>query len=106
MTENHKNNSRPDQARVEYRAVQKEVEAKLEAGYSKTLIYEELTAAGKLTISYSAFCDYVRGGGSRKHGRSKKPAWRQGATKASSPAKIDKSTPFFIDRSKTLEDLV
>ncbi|MDL2259271.1 TraK family protein [Deltaproteobacteria bacterium OttesenSCG-928-K17] len=105
MTEDKKQSPRPYQARVEYRAVQPEVEQKIAAGYSKILIYEELVAAGWLTISYSAFCDYVRGGGSRKHGRPKKVNWRQKTTATSSPTKIDKSTPFFIDRSKTLEDL-
>jgi len=97
--------SRPYQARVEYRAVQPEVEQKIAAGYSKVLIYEDLVSAGKLTISYSAFCDYVRGDGSRKHGRPKKPDWRQRATNTSSPTRADKSTPFSIDHSKTLKDL-
>jgi hypothetical protein len=105
MTEKRNRNLRPYQARMEYRAVQPEVEEKLGAGYSKILIYEELVAAGKLTVSYSAFCDYVRGGGARKHGRPKKPSWRQRTTTASSPARADKSVPFSIDRSKTLKDL-
>ncbi len=106
MAEKRNQGQRPYQARIEYRAVQTGVEEKLKAGYSKIKIYEELVAAGKLSISYSAFCDYVRGGGTRKHGQKKKPSWRQSTTKASSAPKVDKSTEFSVDRSKSLADFV
>lgn len=61
-------------ARVEYYAVQEEVEKKLAAGHRILPIYEELAAAGRLTISYSSFCAYVRGKGQRVNGRKKAPA--------------------------------
>jgi hypothetical protein len=49
------------QPRVEYRAVQQEVAEKQAAGYSKIIIFEELTNSGWRTISYSALCNYIRG---------------------------------------------
>ncbi len=61
-------------ARVEYHAVQEEVEKKLAAGYRARQVYEGLVAAGRLTISYSSFCAYVRGQGQRVRGRKKLPA--------------------------------
>lgn len=62
--------------RVEYRAVQKEVEDKLTAGHRVRPIYEELRQAGRISISYSTFCAYVRGRGERRPGREKsRPAW-------------------------------
>lgn len=57
--------------RVEYRAVQAEVESRLAAGHRALPIYRELTGAGRLTISYSTFCAYVRGQGERKPGQKK-----------------------------------
>ena len=61
-------------ARVEYRACQQDVEAMLAKGYSIRMVYEHLKEEGRVSCSYSAFCDYVRGGGKRKHSRSvKKP---------------------------------
>lgn len=58
-------------ARIEFRAVQQEVEARLEQGYSLAAVYEELRKAGRLTMAYTTFCDYVRGGGRRAHGQPK-----------------------------------
>lgn len=58
-------------ARIEYRAVQQEIEARLEQGYSLSIIYDELCKAGRLTMAYTTFCDYVRGGGVRVHGKKK-----------------------------------
>jgi len=74
MSENIRSRKRHGQARIEYRACQKEVEEKVAAGYSNIMIYEELTAAGRLTTSYSAFCDYVRGEGQRIHSRRRRKA--------------------------------
>ena len=45
------------------------MEQKRAEGYSNKIIYEELFEAGCLTMSYTAFCDYVRGGGTRLHAR-------------------------------------
>lgn len=63
---------RPDYARTEYRAAQSDIEARLEQGYSVKIIYEELSKAGRLTMAYPTFCDYVRGGGARLHRRRNK----------------------------------
>ena len=74
MPERIRPQSRYGQARVEYRAVRQEVAEKLAAGYSNIVIFEELTASGKLTVSYSAFCDYIRGEGRRIHSRRRRAA--------------------------------
>ena len=52
-------------AKVEYRAVQAEVERMLEQGHRAKAIFEAMSRNGKLTISYSTFCAYVRGSGQR-----------------------------------------
>ena len=59
--------------RVEYRACQPDVEVMLAKGYSIRMVYEHLKEEGRVSCSYSAFCDYVRGNGTRKHSRRKKP---------------------------------
>lgn len=97
-------------ARIQYRAVQRKVEAMLEQGYSLKLIFEELSESGSLSMSYTTFCDYVRGKGVRKHGR-KKTVGQAGSKNHSAqaavkpPAKIDKSTPFSVEKTR-LEDLI
>ena len=62
---------RPGSARVEYRACKEDVEALLARGYSYRMAWEEMQKQGRVQCSYSAFCDYVRGQGKRKHGRKK-----------------------------------
>ena len=62
---------RPGSARVEYFACREDVEAMLARGYSAQMVYEHLKEQGRVTCSYSAFCDYVRGGGKRLHSRKK-----------------------------------
>ena len=52
-------------ARVEYRAIQAEVEQMLDQGHSVKAVFEEMSHGGRLTISYNTFCEYVRGGGRR-----------------------------------------
>ena len=64
--------------RVEYIAIQPEVELMLEQGHSCKAIFEEMSRKGRITISYGTFCDYVRGGGQRfrnseRHIRNRKP---------------------------------
>lgn len=61
----------PGSARVEYFACREEVEAMLVKGYSVRLVYECMREQGRVTCGYSAFCDYVRGGGKRLHSRKK-----------------------------------
>ena len=56
-------------ARVEYLACKEEVEALLAQGYSVIMAYEKMREQSRVTCGYSAFCDYVRGQGKRKHSR-------------------------------------
>ena len=68
---------RPGSARVEYFACREDVEAMIAKGYNAMMIYEHMKKQGRVTCSYSAFCDYVRGGGKRLHskgGKKPKPA--------------------------------
>ena len=92
MSEKTISRMRHGQARIEFRACKKEVE-------------EKIAAAGKLSISYSAFCDYVRGEGQRIHSRRKSALerLRKNGNNLSKPAA--KPGPFYIDRSKTAEEL-
>lgn len=60
---------KPYSARIEYYAVRDMVEDKLHTGYPFTHIYQELLKAGRITMSYSAFCDYARGKGKRLHSK-------------------------------------
>jgi len=65
--------NRPYYARMEYSTVQSEVEAMREHGYSVKTMYEILSKEGRLTMAYTTFCDYVRGGGTRRHGKKEAP---------------------------------
>jgi hypothetical protein len=106
MSENIRSRKRHGQARIEYRACRKEVEEKMAAGYSNIMIYEELAASGRLTVSYSAFCDYIRGQGQRIHCHHRKSVsgpLRKSGNNPFRPAA--KSEPFPIDRSKSIEEL-
>jgi len=106
MSENTRSRKRHGQARIEFRACKKEVEEKMAAGFSNIMIYEELAAAGRLTVSYSAFCDYVRGEGQRLHSRRRKSASGPLRKSGNNPLKSAAIPgPFFIDRSKTIEEL-
>ena len=105
--------NRPYYARMEFSTVQSDVEAMRQRGYSVKIMHEVLTREGRLTMAYKTFCDYVRGGGQRLHGR-KKDAQKQApsANKASSAppaskkfAPADKSEPFKVERL-SLEDLI
>ena len=57
--------------RAEYFACREDVETMLRQGYSIRLIYERMEEEQRITCSYSAFCDYVRGNGKRLHSRNK-----------------------------------
>lgn len=69
MTENPRR--KPYSGKMEYRAVQSDVEAMRKSGCSVKMIYDEMAKAGRLTIAYSTFCSYVCGGGELVHGRKK-----------------------------------
>ena len=58
-------------ARAEYYACREDVEAMLQQGYSIRMAYERMEEENRITCSYSAFCDYVRGNGKRLHSRQK-----------------------------------
>ncbi|MDL2209894.1 TraK family protein [Desulfovibrio sp. OttesenSCG-928-O18] len=60
---------KPGSARVEYFACREDVEVLIAKGYSAQMAYEVMKKQGRVTCSYSAFCDYVRGGGKRLHSR-------------------------------------
>ena len=62
----------PGAARVEYYACREDVEAMLAKGYNAKNAYDAMKEQGRVTCSYSAFCDYVRGGGVRQHSKKKK----------------------------------
>ena len=47
----------PGAARVEYFACREEVEAMLAQGHTASAIYEHMKGQGRVTCSYSAFCD-------------------------------------------------
>ena len=72
----------PGTARVEYYACREEVEAMLAQGYTASAIYKHLKGQGRVTCSYSAFCDYVRGGGKRKHSTGRRKRQKQARTPA------------------------
>ena len=58
-------------ARAEYFACRDDVETMLHQGYSIRMAYERMKEENRITCSYSAFCDYVRGSGKRLHSRKK-----------------------------------
>jgi len=59
----------PGAARVEYYACREDVEALIGKGYSVRMAYKDMKEQGRVTCSYSAFADYVRGGGKRLHSK-------------------------------------
>ena len=104
-------------ARVEYRAVQPEVEQMLDQGHSVIAIYEKLFQRGQVTISYTTFCEYVRGGGRRPRkgerlGKNHKPpaiSQRQPPRSRIGPIagrNDDANSPFVFDKDIDLSELV
>ena len=75
---------KPGSARVEYRACQEDVEALLAQGHTVNAIYKHMKEQGRVTCSYSAFGDYVRGNGKRKHSTDRKK--RQAQHQSTAPA--------------------
>jgi hypothetical protein len=51
--------------RVEYLAIQSVVGRMRDQGYTARAIFEEMSRQGRITIAYTTFCEYVRGGGRR-----------------------------------------
>jgi len=87
-------------ARVEYFACREDVEAMLVKGYTARAVYEHMKEQGRVTCSYSAFCDYVRGNGKRKHSTGKRKRLAQ--LQQTGPRIIRSESPQFID-PKTID---
>jgi hypothetical protein len=113
MTSRSKNKRARYDARVEYRAVQPEIEQMFDQGHSLKSVFEKMTQAGQITISYTTFCDYARGGGQRlrKGGRQAKSLKRSGGPTQRQPgsgaaaARGDASGPFVYDRDIDISEL-
>jgi hypothetical protein len=45
------------------------VEALFVKGYSVIMAYEKMKEEGRFSCGYSAFCDYARGNGKRRHSK-------------------------------------
>jgi hypothetical protein len=99
-------------ARVEYLAVQSEVKRLLEQGHRAKAIFEEMSRSGKITISYSTFCAYVRGGGQRpRKGTRHDKNQQQPGLPPSRPAQPGRRVaapdgPFFYDKDIDISELV
>lgn len=100
-------------ARVEYLAVKATVDQMLAQGHRVKSIFEEMTRTGRITISYTSFCDYVRGGGQRfrkSEGHRKNP--KRPTTPPRPPARVGSSPsiapdgPFVFDKDIDISELV
>ena len=91
---------KPGSARVEYRACQEDVEALLAQGHTVSAIYKHMKEQGRVTCSYSAFGDYVRGNGKRKHSTDKKK--RQAQQQSTAPAQQQTGLRIIRSESKRL----
>ena len=78
---------------MEYRACREEIETMLAQGYTARIVYEHMKKQGRVTCSYSAFCDYMRGGGKRKHSTGQN---KQQAQLRASPPVLQQSGPRII----------
>ena len=96
--------------RAAYRACQPDVEVMLAKGYSIRMVYEHMKEEGRVSCSYSAFCDYVRGNGIRKHFRRKKPLPQvnnRSLTERSAPNIAQAKSEGFPDpRTMRIEDAI
>jgi retron-type reverse transcriptase len=108
---NTKKRARYD-GQVEYRAVQAEVKRMLGEGHRVRAIFDEMSRSGKITISYSTFCAYVRGGGQRPrkgtdHDQNqKRPGLRHSQPAKSGRRVADPNGPFFYDKDIDISELV
>ena len=100
---------RPGSARVEYFACRAEVEAMLQQGYSVQMSSECMKEQGRVTCSYSAFCDYVRGNGKRMHSikdKNQKPP-QPAPQRSTGPRIINRTTGSIIDpRTMDINDAI
>ena len=108
----HKQKRAAYTARVEYLAIKAEVDKMIAQGHRVKAIFEEMIRNGRITISYSTFCEYVRGGGRRSQkgehrsqnnirpSRPQRPLTRPG----SKPHSL--SAPFVYDKDVDISELV
>jgi hypothetical protein len=120
----HINRTARNLGRVQFKAAWKKIQGLLEEGYDFKTIHRMLTDEGKLTICYSAFCDYlakVRPSENYLGQMPPKMATLPGETQTrradkgppSNPPGVptnrawaSKSEPFSIDRSRPAEELM
>jgi len=85
---------RPYSARIYYYACREDVEAMLAKGYNIRNVYDHMKEQGRFSCGYSAFCDYVRGGGKRLHSK------RGKSPKSATAAPVKNTGPIIIGRPK------
>jgi len=101
----------------EFIAARKKIQSFLKAGYDRKFIHAKLKREGLLTMSYSTFCVHFKKfkeeleSTQNKIGQPASPAngsqARFSSKAAGSPAGYTaKSEPFFIDRSRSAEELM
>jgi hypothetical protein len=88
--------------RVQFKAAWKRIQELLEAGYDFKSIHRMLTDERKLTICYSAFCDYLAKV-KRDENSFGKPQSKGSPIGRACPSKPE---PFSIDRSRPAEELM
>jgi len=104
-------------ARVEFLAVQADVAKMMAEGHRIKAVFERLTMDGRITVSYTTFCDYVRGGGNRlrradqRRGQTASATVQSAQPSVSAPprtvvARPEKKEPFFHDKDVDIKDLV
>lgn len=104
-------------ARVEFLAVQEDVAKLLAEGHRIKAVFERLSQDGRLTVCYTTFCDYIRGGGRRLRRKDQKrsqpdfsaaqpPQPTVNAPRRTVVARPEKTEPFFHDKDVDIKDLV
>ena len=104
-------------ARVEFLAVQMDVAKMMIEGHRIKAIFERMSKDGRITVSYTTFCDYVRGGGNRLRRADQRrnqaalatarlPQSPVNAPRRTVVARPDKKEPFSHDKDVDIKDLV
>ena len=96
------NRTARNMGRVQFRAAGNRIQELMEAGYDFKSIHRMLTDEGKLTICYSTFCDYMAKARPSENSPGKPPP-KGGPIGRAGPSK---SEPFYIDRSRSAEELM
>lgn len=100
-------------ARVEYLAIKAAVDQMLDQGHTVKAVFEEMTRTGRITISYTSFCDYVRGGGRRpRKGERHSKTTKRPIAPQRPPARLQNNRsvapdgPFIYDKDIDISELV